>query len=181
MSKTDREELFSELVSQYHSQLYAYILAIVRDRVDTDDVFQSVYLVLWRKFGSFDPGSSHFLPWARQTAKFVVYSFLRHKRRLFNCVDDDLLDALAGTALEGPYDDTELYLSALRRCKEKLDAADQELLELRYSQDLGSREIANRLHRPQTSVCRSLDRIRNWLYSCIEMELSRQEHPGRQV
>lgn len=176
MSINDRHNLFSELVTCYHSQLYAYIFAIVRNRVDADDIFQSVYLILWRKFESFDPDSSHFYPWARQTAKLVVYSFIRHKNKLSNCVEGDLLDSLTETVYEDLSNDTGLYLAALRRCRNKLDAADKELLELRYSHDLGSREIAGRLQRPQTSVCRSLNRIRNWLYECIEMELDRQKH-----
>ena len=45
-------------------------------------------------------------------------------------------------------------------------------------EDFGSREIADRLRRPQTSVCRSLNRIRQWLLECIQMELARQEHSG---
>lgn len=181
MTRQDRHNLFSELVSRYHSQLYAYILAIVRSRTDADDVFQSVYLVLWRKFESFNPDSGHFYPWARQTAKLVVYGFLRNKRKPLSCVGEDLLDSLADTDTENSDVDTELYLAALRRCREKLDAADEELLELRYSHDLGSREIADRLQRPQPSVCRSLNRIRNWLYGCIEMDLERQKHSGWDV
>jgi RNA polymerase sigma-70 factor (ECF subfamily) len=178
MNKQDRHNLFSELVAQHHSQLYAYILAMVRSHADADDVFQSVYLVLWRKFDSFDPGTSRFYPWACQTAKFVVFSFLRHKRKLPNCLGDDLVDVLAEVALEEPEDDAAGYLTALRRCREKLGAADEELLELRYAQGLGSREIADRLQRPQTSVCRSLNRIRGALYDCIEMELERQNPSG---
>ena len=181
MNKQDRHNLFSELVARYHSQLYAYIFAIVRNREDADDIFQSVYLVLWRKFESFHPGSSRFYPWARQTAKLVMYSFLRHKKKLLNCVGEDLLDALAETVFEDSGDETDLYLVALRHCREKLDAADEELLELRYAQDLGSREIADRLQRPQTSVCRSLNRIRNWLFECIEMELDRRGHLGQEL
>ena len=180
MNEQDRHSLFSELIARYHSQLYAYIFAIVRNREDAGDLFQSVCLILWRKFESFQPGSS-FFSWARQTAKLVVRSFLRHKKNLPSCVGEELLDALAETVLEGPNDGTELYLAALRRCREKLDAVDEELLELRYVEDLGSRDIADRLRRPQTSVCRSLNRIRNWLLECIEMELNRQEHSGKEL
>lgn len=181
MSQQDRHTLFAELVARHHSQLYAYIFAIVRSRADADDVFQSVYLVLWRKFESFDPANDHFYPWARQTAKLVVYSFFRHKKKLGNCVEEDLLEALAETVLEDSDSETETYLAALEHCREKLDAADQELLELHYAQDLGSREIADRLRRPQTSICRSLNRIRNWLYGCVELELARQKHSGQSL
>ena len=98
-----------------------------------------------------------------------------------NYVSEELLDALAETALDAQDDGAELYLAALRRCREKLSAADEELLQLRYVEDLGSREIADRLQRLQPNVCRSLNRIRRWLLECIQMELARQEHSGKEL
>ena len=74
MNEQDRHNLFSELIARHQSELYAYIFAIVRNWEDADDLFQSVCLVLWRKFESFRPGSS-FFSWARQTAKIEVRKF----------------------------------------------------------------------------------------------------------
>ena len=104
MNEQDRHNLFSELIARYHSELYAYIFAIVRNREDAEDLFQSVCLVLWRKFESFQPGSS-FFSWARQTAKLMVCNFLRHKRKLPSCVGEELLDALAETVSEAQGDE----------------------------------------------------------------------------
>jgi RNA polymerase sigma-70 factor, ECF subfamily len=180
MNDQDRDNLFSELVACYQSQLYAYIFAVVKNREDTEDLFQSVCLVLWRKFELFQPGSS-FFSWARQTAKLMVCNFLRHKRHLSTAASEDLLDALAETVSKVEGDGVELHVAALRQCKEKLIAADEELLQLRYVEDLGIREIADRLQRLQPSVCRSLNRIRRWLLECIQMEMARQEHSGREL
>jgi RNA polymerase sigma-70 factor (ECF subfamily) len=178
MNEQDRHSLFSDLTASCHSQLYAYIFAIVRNREDASDLFQSVCLILWRKFDSFRPGSN-FFAWARQTAKLVVRSFLRHKKHLSSCVGEELLNALAETDFDDLTGESEPYFAALRHCRKKLDSADEQLLGLRYAEELGSREIAERLQRPQTSVCRSLNRIRNWLLECIELELNRQERSGR--
>ena len=178
MNEQDRYDLYSELIARHQSQLCAYIFAVVKNREDTEDVFQSVCLVLWRKFESFQANTS-FFSWARQTAKLVLCSFLRHKRRLSNCASEELLDALAGTVSEAQDDGMEIHVAALRRCKEKLNAADEELLQFRYVEDLGIRDIADRLQRLQPSVCRSLNRIRHWLLECIQMELACQEYSGR--
>jgi RNA polymerase sigma-70 factor, ECF subfamily len=175
MNEQERHNLFCELISRHHSQLYAYIFVMVRNREDASDLFQSVCLVLWRKFESFQPNSS-FFSWARQTAKLVVRNFLRHKKRSSRYVSEELLDTLAETVAESRDQGADLYLAALRRCKQKLITTDEELLELRYVEDLGSREIADRLHRPQPSVCHSLTRIRQWLLECIQLELLRQEY-----
>jgi RNA polymerase sigma-70 factor, ECF subfamily len=179
MNEQERHNLFSELLARHQSELYAYIFAIVRNWEDADDLLQSVCVVLWQKFESFRPGSS-FFSWARQTAKFKVRQFLAHKQ-VSNYVSDTLLDALAEANFSAERGRVELALDALRHCREKLDAADEELLVLRYVEDLGTREIADRLQRPQPSVCRSLNRIRNWLLECIEMEVAHQEHSGQKL
>jgi RNA polymerase sigma-70 factor, ECF subfamily len=179
MSEQERHDLFSDLIVRYQSDLYSYILAVVRNWEDTDDLLQSVYTVLWRKFESFRPGSD-FLFWARRTAKIEVSNFLR-RHRLPSYATDELLDALVETDVETQGEQREPYLAALRRCREKLSPADEELIDFRYAEDLGSRQIAERLHRSQSSVCNSLNRIRSWLFECIQMELAQQEHFGQDL
>lgn len=176
MNEQERHNLFSELITRHQSELYGYIFAVVRNWEDADDLYQSVCLVLWSKFESFRPGSS-FFAWARQTAKIKVSNFLRHKQSP-SYASERVLDTLAEIAIATQDDGAEPYLAALRRCKAKLGAADEEMLELHYVEDLGSRQIADRLRRPQPSVCRSLNRIRCWLLECVQMELARQEHSG---
>jgi RNA polymerase sigma-70 factor, ECF subfamily len=178
VNEQDRQDLFSQLISRHHSQLYAYIFAVVKNQQDAEDLFQSVCLVLWRRFESFQPNTS-FFAWARQTAKFVLCSFFRHKKNLPAHVGEELLDALAGTIATSQGDEVEVHLAALRRCREKLNAADIELLDLRYGENLSTVDIAERLERFRQNVSRSLNRIRRWLVECVQIELARQAHPGR--
>lgn len=179
MDEDKRHSLFSNLISRHQNELYSYILAVVRDWNDADDLLQAVCLVLWRKFDSFEPGSN-FLFWASRAAKIEVSNFLRHKQ-LSHYASDELLDALAATVIDVQKEGMEPYLAALRCCKGKLCPADEELIELHYVEDLGSRQIADRLQRPQPSVCNSLKRIRCWLFACIQMELARKEHSGKDL
>jgi RNA polymerase sigma-70 factor, ECF subfamily len=177
MNEEDRQNLFSDLASRHQGELYAYIFSIVRNWEDADDLYQSVCLVLWSKFHLFRPGSS-FLAWARQTAKVTVRNYLKQKHSRRHA-SEELLDVLAETTGDIQNDESELYMAALRRCKTKLSATDGQLLELRYVEDIGSRQIAERLQRSQQSVCRSLARVQRWLLECIRMELARQEHSGK--
>jgi RNA polymerase sigma-70 factor, ECF subfamily len=178
MNDTDRRAVFAELISRHQSDLYAYIFAMVRNWEDSDDLYQSVCLLLWSKFESFRLGSS-FFAWARQTAKITVRNFLK-QRHWRNQANDKLLDVLADAILEAQRDGAEPYLDALRRCKGKLNTVDHQLLELRYAEELSSGEIADRLQRPQPSVCHSLTRIRQWLLECIQVELFGQEYTGKE-
>lgn len=174
MNEQERHRLFSELLTRHQGELYGYIFAVVRNWEDADDLYQSVCLILWRKFESFRGGSS-FFAWARQTARIEMSQFLRRKHSPHS-FSEKLVDELAEAVVEAQSGEVEPYLDALRSCKAKLSRADEDLLELHYAEDLGSRQIADRLQRSQPSVCRSLNRIRSWLLQCVRMELARQEH-----
>ena len=179
MNDQERHNLFAELINRHQSELYGYIYAVIRSWEDTDDLYQSVCLILWRKFESFRSGSD-FFAWARQTAKIEISSFLRH-RRLPSYTAEKLMDILTEITAE-PHDAAaEVYLVALQRCREKLSTADNELLQLRYVEELSTVEIADRLQRLQPNVSRSLNRIRRWLFECIEMELAKQEHSSKEL
>lgn len=179
MNEQDRHNLFSQLMTRYQSELYGYIYAVVRNWEDADDLFQSVCLVLWSKFELFRPGSN-FFAWARQTAKITVSNFLKLKQTP-NYVSEEVLDTLTEIVIEPSSEEMEPYLAVLRRCREKLTATDEELLDLRYVEDLGSRQIADRVQRPQQSVCQSLKRVRRWLLNCVETELVRQGRSRREL
>jgi RNA polymerase sigma-70 factor, ECF subfamily len=177
MNEQERHNLFAELITRHQSELYGYIYAVVRNWADTDDLFQSVCLVLWSRFESFRPGTNFFV-WARQIAKIKVSDFLRHKQ-LPSFITEKLMDVLAEITADPHEAGAEVYLVALRHCREKLTTADDELLQLRYVEELRTVEIADRLQRLQPSVSRSLNRIRRWLLECVEMELARQEHSSK--
>ena len=177
MNEQDRYNAFSELIARYQSGLYAYIFAAVQNWEDADDLYQATCVVLWRKFGLFRPGSS-FFAWARQTARLEIRSFLKRKRSL-TFVSPELVDALAETAAVPPGDDAELYLATLQRCREGLSAADEELLRLRYVEDLGVSDIAERLQRFKSNVSRSLHRIRRVLFECMQVQIVRRDCSGK--
>jgi RNA polymerase sigma-70 factor (ECF subfamily) len=173
MNQRERHSLFSELIASHQSELYGYIFAVVRDWQDADDLFQSLCVVLWRKFDSFQPGSC-FLAWARQAARLEVSNYLRRKRSL-NCVSDRVLNTLTAVSADAEGDNAQ-HLVALRHCRAKLPVADEELLSLRYIDELSVLEIAERLQRLQPSISRSLNRIRHWLLNCVQLELAQQDH-----
>ncbi len=169
MNEQERQNLFTALISRHQNNLHGYIYAIVRNWEDTDDLYQSVCLVLWNKFESFRPDSD-FFAWARQTARNKIGDYVRRKPSP-NYATEKLMDILSGIAIE-PHDTRqEGYLVALRRCKEKLTDFDAELLRLRYVEELNTIEIADQLQRLRPSVSRSLSRIRRWLFECIKIEL----------
>lgn len=111
----------------------------------------------------------------------MVRNFIKRKKRSAS-VSEALAEVLVTAACEAQSDSdmTEFYLTALDRCRKKLGLDDEGLLKLRYVEELGTRQIAERLGRAQASVCHSLARIRHWLYDCISAELTYQRQATRE-
>ncbi len=177
MNEQERQNLFSELLASHRSELYGYIFAVVRNWGDSDDLFQAVCLVLWSKFDSFQPGTN-FFAWARQTAKNKIHQYFQQKRK-DDPVGENLLETLAEVTTDTKHDWTDHCLTALQHCRKQLAAADAELLDLHYGQGYATRQIADRLSRNQAGICRALNRIRRWLFECIQRDVARREHPRK--
>ena len=175
MDPSQRHDLFCELLTRYQGQVYGYILAMVRNTNDADDLFQTTSMILWRKFDSFQQGSS-FFGWARRTAEFEVRNFLKTRNSRFTPLTESLLDALADTEPSIRVDDADAYLAGLRHCTDKLPERDRELLGLSYAEGLSAQQIGDNTARSRQSVCNSLLRIRRELYRCIAKQLARERN-----
>src|SRR5690242_1077981 len=47
---------FLDLLQRHRSQLFSYILSLVNNLSDSEDLFQQTSLVLWQNFSKFEPG-----------------------------------------------------------------------------------------------------------------------------
>jgi len=138
---------------------------------DANDVFQNTSTVLWKKFDEYSPGTD-FFAWACQIARYEVFAHYRRGRR-HSLFSEEVLDALAAeVALRG--EELDQRAEALGGCLEKLEPGDRMLIEERYFHGRKTAEIAQRLSRSAASVYRSLNRIHDRLFRCIERALSRE-------
>ena len=172
MNSSSPEEQFVQLLTIHKRQLFGYIFALVHSIADAEDVFQQTSVVLWEKFGDFEPGTD-FAAWATSIARFKAIDFLRSQRRERACFSPSVLEQLAEQAQERS-EIGEARAIALEACRQKLSAADQRILSACYADGVKIKEAAGKLNRPIGSVYDSLSRIRKALFDCIERSL-RQE------
>ena len=144
MLDSERHDLFVELLERHQSQLFGYLLALVRNLTDAEDIFQQTCLVLWKKFDQFDVGTS-FPRWASTIARLEAMNFLKAKRRSPLRFSEDLHEKLAAVQI----DDGEISgpgrTEALANCLEKLVPADRSIVEACYGGESSVREIAQQL------------------------------------
>lgn len=146
--------------------LYAYILQLLPNRSDADDVLQAANLVIWSKREQFVQGSD-FAAWAARIAYFEVLTHRKRMARERLCFDDSLVQMLSREAAADA-GQIDIALSTLRLCMEKLSQADRDLLNMQYADDLPPREIAEHVGRTPGAIAQAMHRIRMSLLRCID-------------
>jgi RNA polymerase sigma-70 factor, ECF subfamily len=161
-----RVEQFLALYSSHQRRLYLYTLTLLPSSVDAEDVLQDANLILWQKFGNYQP-DTNFFAWACQIIRYRVLKHREKAGRAVALLDPDVLDCLAEAAVTQVEDLDEFYRQALIDCTAKLSAADQELMRQRYTVGMAVRAIAAALQRSPNAVSQSVGRIRRILLDCI--------------
>src|SRR5262249_34859663 len=75
-----RTELFIRLLGQSHRSLHLYVMSLVPNRNDAEDILQQTNLVLWREFHQFEPGTN-FTAWACRVAFNQVLAWRKRRQR----------------------------------------------------------------------------------------------------
>ena len=165
-----RAEAFVAFHARNHTRIAAFIHTLVPSWEDAEEIVQDTMLVLWRKFDQFDPTTS-FFSWAARVAQYEVLNYRRSKKKQVRVLDDEVLEAIAQTALR-QLDDIELHREALEHCIKKLPARDREIIALRYQEESTVEAVANAVQRTAGHVQRLLRKIRAGLIRCIHIRLS---------
>jgi RNA polymerase sigma-70 factor (ECF subfamily) len=168
-------KLFLRLFLQNERRLYAYILTLLANRADADDVLQESSLVMWDKFDAEHPPDD-FAAWGCRIAYFKVLDFRKKHQRSRVLFSQAMLERIAETAIEQT---AALQLDerreALVSCIEKLAAHERNLLARRFGDDASIQAIADGLGRSADTVYKALARIRRALFDCVTRRLAAEE------
>ena len=170
MEQSNRTEAFVALFAKSQYEIHSFVLTLVPNRADADDVMQTTSIVLWRKFDQFVPGTN-FVTWACQVARLEVQNFRRVKGRDRLVFDDDLLQSLGNLRLSMS-DELAAHRGRLRDCITKLRLDDRELIRRCYGKKATTaRQVALELGKPVNTVYKALIRIRRGLYECVRRSI----------
>ena len=169
MTEQNATEQFVKLLAHHDRELWRYILTLVPDPCQAEDILQETATALWRKFSDYDPSES-FLYWAFGFARLQVLKHRQQSGRKPLLFDDAFLAVLADergneqVALEA-------RRNALAFCLERLMADDRQLLDSRYQRRRTVASLAQRTGRPAKRLYNALDRIRRALLDCVTRQL----------
>ena len=170
MSDNSKTDEFVALYTNSQRQIYAYIRSQVLSPFDADDILQETSAILWRKFDEFRQGTD-FVRWACRIARLEVLTYHRHHKRWLSIFSDEAADAISEKVLELS-GSVVFRAEALAECSQRLTVRDREILQLRYQLNQSVSEIAEKMGRTESAVYKSLQRIHDELFKCIENTIS---------
>ena len=113
-----KKKKFFELYNKVQISLYCYLIAVVRNSSDADDLLQDTAIVLWDKFEQFQEGTN-FKAWAFKIATNKARDYMRKNsnQKFFLC--DDFYESVSQQAQNEVNNTVERY-EALQFCIKKL-------------------------------------------------------------
>lgn len=173
MDVDESRRLFVRLLTQHERRVYGYILKMVVDWNDADEILQETNVRLWEEFGRFEPGTD-FAAWALRVAHYQVLTWRKRRDRSRLVFSDE---AIALLAQEDPQVDASdgSRQAALAACLEQLSSANRDLITRFYSGSRTIREIAHGVGRSTEAMYKRLQRVRLSLHGCIERRLAAED------
>jgi RNA polymerase sigma-70 factor (ECF subfamily) len=168
-SSPGRDDVLREFV-KHRSNLFAFVLSIVRDFAFAEEVLQEVAVVVCDQWEDFQPGTN-FGAWASRIARNKIFNLNRVSRR-------ELLlspEAIAGIERAAEAEPETSSLDAVRKCLEGVTDRIRSVLLMRYREGLSGAEIARRTKSTVTAVHMALSRARSVLARCVEARVAREE------
>ncbi len=170
--ETDRTEEFLGLLREHEEAIRIYLIAMVGNVRDAEELLQDTRLVMWKNFDQYECGTN-FKAWGRKVAYHQTLAHRTERKRQQRRHELSLrfYESLS-EATEMVADQRSEEFSHLRKCVSRLSDSHKEILRLRYDQEEEIGTIASSLRKTEGAIYRSLSRIRAQLKSCIERSIA---------
>jgi RNA polymerase sigma-70 factor, ECF subfamily len=168
-TQQERTARFMRLYAQHERRIFVYVLSLVCNLDDTNEIVQETCVRMWEQFDDF-AANGDFGSWACSIAYYQVLSMRKKLRTSKVEFGLDFYEAVAmevAASVEG-LDERQ---QALNNCLEKLRPQHRDFLRLCYSGQAQFKTIAGRLGRSLSATYSLLFRIRRLSQDCVQKSL----------
>ena len=170
-----RDKRFLGLFMANERRIYNFILSLVGNYSDADDLIQETAVVMFSKFDEFEAGN--FAAWGMRIARYKILSYRKRQvRKPFLFSNDAFARIIAESEKVAERDDDRVR--ALQNCLLKLSENDRRLISMRYEHDTTTKKVAERTGRSVEGLYQTMARIHKMLLECIRRTLSAWEMPS---
>ncbi len=145
---------FSDLYDRVSGALLALALTLLNDRAEAEDVLQEVFLTVWNRAGSYDPGLGKAITWLMTVTRNRSYDRIRATKRKRKAVERAAgeADVLGTAGHEGSQESTNERAGRIESVLHALPDAQREAIELAFLHGYTQTEVAERLAEPLGTV-----------------------------
>jgi RNA polymerase sigma-70 factor (ECF subfamily) len=171
-AKTGDQVAFTFLLDHYWNEVYGFMLKRTENETDSEDITIETFSKAFDKIATYNP-EFQFNTWLIAIAKNVHIDMLRKKKStVFVEITDEEDQQAYNVADSSPSAEDELIteqnLSRLLQLIKELKPHYQEVIQLRYFQEMSYQEIAEQLNEPLSNVKIKLLRAKKLLAEIIE-------------
>ena len=161
--RDQRTKDFVHLMSINQMNIYAYIMSVVGNSSDADDIMQETSAFMWDRYSEFKSGTD-FVSWGISIAYFKVKEFRRQQNR--HQFSDEVLKVIHDKS-QVNLKDINVYVEKLDQCLSKLPSSDLGLIRLRYESGNSIKRISMRTNVTVQAIYSRLSKIHGLLSRCI--------------
>ena len=170
MSETPANNGFAAQWVKVQESVAVFVAASGPGFHDTEDLVQKVATTAFEKYDQYDPERGSFLGWVVGIARHQVLHWRRSVARDRLVFPENVVEIMA-TAQARQGEAAPEIGAAVARCIEEVKGRAQQVLEMRYLEDLKPAEIAERLETTSPSIRVTLSRARQALKKCVQRRL----------
>jgi RNA polymerase sigma-70 factor (ECF subfamily) len=164
---------FVNLLTANYYRIHAYVLSMVPNDSDADDIMQETVALMWQNFDRFQTGTN-FVSWAVTVAKFQVLRYQKQRKRSRLILSDKAYDLLI-TENHSIQEQSHERFRALRECLQKLPEKDQNFIKLRYMDGATAKTVAQKIGASIDAVYRHGARLNDTLLRCVRTTLTARQ------
>lgn len=161
---------FDQMLQSSRDKLMIYLVALVSNVADAEDLCQRISLVMWQKFSDYDRSRS-FFSWACGIARYEAYNFRRARVADRILSRSELPELLAITLENLDQDPSQERLSALRNCLQALPEQEHSFIRQIYWEGRSFDSVAQALGCSVRTFYNRMYLIRRRLSKCVARRL----------
>lgn len=150
-------------------KIFAYIISLVPNQNDAEDIMQEAMSRMWQKFSEFEPGSD-FVAWGKKIAWYCILEARKKKQRSKVHFRSDVLELLED-ASQSVFGQMDARKAALEECVESLPSKEKKMVWLHYGEDIKGKDLSQRIGLSLHQTYRALVRIHAILLACVRRRL----------
>ena len=165
---------FVQLLTENQTDIFSFILSRVPRSADAEDLLQETTKIMWEKFDTFDV-DTNFRGWALTIARFNILNYYRKNKKQNQLFDELILANIESISADLVNADDRV--DALRQCVKLLPSKQTTLLQMRFTDGIEVKVIAQQLRRSIPGVYKMFAKIQLSLMHCINKRFVMENRP----